>query len=465
MSAADDLRRIDAFVDLDDDQIDWLAGRARWVTVEAGEALFREGDAAAEMVAIVEGELRAQRETGPPDGRVVVRRAGAITGMLPSSRLTHSPMTVRASVRTRVACFSTGLFPEMLERIPVLRELLASIMVDRSREYTRHDEQRAKLISLGKLSAGLAHELNNPAAAIQRTAGQLERRLRDLSALARALLEPAATSAGLERLAGLAEAGGAAPADPVARADAVDAMAGWLDAQGVPDAWLAAETLVAAGVTQGELERVTREVPGAAIAPALRWLETDLDAQHLLATISEAARRVSELIQAIKSYSNMDRAPDQGAIDIHDGLRSTLAMLAPRLRQQEVAIKAEFDSSIPPIAGNPGELNQVWTNLLENALDAAPTGGEIVVRTRGDERYAVVQVIDNGAGIPAELQHRIFEPFFTTKDVGQGTGLGLDIVRRIVHAHRAEINVESTPGRTCVEVRLPASPSHAEAGR
>jgi len=457
VSVAADLRRVHVFADLDDEQIAWLGAHARWVIAEGGEVVFREGAPASDMMCVVEGELHFRREQGPPDGRLVVRRAGDVTGMLPSSRLTRSPSTGRAVVRTRVAYFASSLFPEMLERIPELRERLAAVMVDRSREYTRHDEQRERLLSLGKLAAGLAHELNNPAAAIQRTAGELERRLGDLSAVARALLEPVATAAGLQPLARLGEGGAAAPTDPLARADAEDALAAWLDAHGVPDAYLAAETLVAAGITAHDLEAATRGVPDDGLTLALRWFEADVGARRLLASVGHAAQRVSELIQTIKVYANMDRAPDRDDIDVHEGLRSTLTVLAPRFRERGVRVTLEFDPDLPAVTGNPGELNQVWTNLLENALEAAPEGGEVAVRTRAAEEHAIVQVVDDGPGVPAELRTRIFEPFFTTKDVGEGTGLGLDLVRRIVQGHRGEVQVDSEAGRTCFEVRLPAT--------
>ncbi len=463
MTVPSDLRRVKVFADLDDEQIAWLDARARWVSAGPGEAMFREGDPADEMIAVVAGELHFRREQGPPDGRVVVRRAGDVTGMLPSSRLTRAPSTGRADGPTRVACFPAALFPEMLERIPALRARLAAVMVDRSREYTRHDEQRERLLSLGKLAAGLAHELNNPAAAIQRTVEELEQRLRDLSTVTRDLLEPIVTSAGLEPLARLGEGGAGVPTDPLERADAEDALSSWLAARGVPDAPRAAETWAAAGISARDLETATHALPDDGLAVSLRWSEADLAARRLLADAAEAARRVSELIQAVKAYSNMDRAPDRDDVDVHEGLHATLTVLAPRFRERRVVVTTDFDPALPPVPGNPGELNQVWTNLLQNALEAVSEGGTVAVRTRADRDRAVVQVIDDGPGIPTDLANRIFEPFFTTKAVGEGTGLGLDVVRRICRSHRADVHVDSRPGRTCFEVRLPAAAGH-EAG-
>ncbi len=462
MTAEHELRRVEVFADLEEDHIAWLAEHAHYLDLEPGEILFREGDPATVLFAIIEGEIRARREEGPSDDRVIVRTAGNVTGMLPHSRLTQSPFTGRATIFTRVATLSTDLFPEMLRRIPCLQARLAAVMVDRSREYTRRDDQREKLLSLGKLSAGLAHELNNPAAAIQRRADELAHRLQTLSDVARSLLErqvehdrlvPLLTLATIDRAA----AGGGL--DPLDRSEAEDALTAWLEHRSVPDAWLTAETLVSAGVTEPRLDEATRTLPEAMVPLALQWLEADLASRRLLDDVAEATRRITELIGSVKAYSNMDRAPTKSAIDVHEGIRSTLAMLAHELRIKEIGLKTELDPLLPRVRGNPGELNQVWMNLIDNAIDVLPPGGEILVATSRSADEAIVQVVDNGPGMPPEVQRRAFEPFFTTKAVGDGAGLGLDIVHRIVRDHEGSVHIESAPGRTCFEVRLPASPS------
>ena len=404
------------------------------VALEPGEVLLHEGDPADVLIALLDGEVRMRREKGTPDGRVIVRTAGMVTGMLPFSRLTHSPVTARATIRTRAACFPADLFPEMLRRIPVLQPRLAAAMVDRSREFTRHDEQRERLISLGKLSAGLAHELNNPAAAIQRRVDELAQRLHGLSAMARTGLERDATPAQLGPLRGLDEStAGAAPPVPGAleRSDAEERVTAWLEEHelagavaGRRDLRLRRDLSPGPG---GDLE-ATLGLPAGVLRPALRWLEADLASRRLVEAIAEASRRIVELIAAVKSYSNMDRGPSKRETDVHEGIQSTLAMLAHKLRSKNIVVQTEFDPALPRVNANPGELNQVWTNLIDNAIDAVPAAGELVIRTSGSDDAAVVQVIDNGAGIPPALLGRVFEPFFTTKDVGEGTGLGLDIV-------------------------------------
>ncbi len=462
-----ELRRVDAFADLDDADLRWLADRADIRTFEPGEALSVEGEATVEMIALLEGEIVWRKEQGTPDGLVIVSRGGDITGLLPHSRMTHTPVTLRAVRPTRTANFPKAIFPEMLERIPVLQARLAAVMVDRSREFTRHGEQREKLVSLGKLSAGLAHELNNPTAAIQQRAEALRRRIDAFSVLALGGLPPetaAALPARVRQAVAPATGGGPELLDALERADAEETVATWFEARGVAGAWSAAETVVAAGLSPDDLERILDGVAQADIATCLEWLETDLAMRRLVDDIADASHRVVDLIAAVKAYSNMDRAPRRQALDLHEGIRSTLTMLGHKLRDKDIVLRTDFDAATPPVAGNPGELNQVWTNLLDNAIDAVAAGGEIVVRTSAATGAAVVEVIDNGDGIAAEIRSRIFEPFFTTKDVGEGTGLGLDVVRRIVERHLGRVEVASEPGRTCFAVRLPAAGARSADG-
>jgi signal transduction histidine kinase len=355
----------------------------------------------------------------------------------------------------------------MLERIPLLQGRLASIMIDRSREFTRHGEQREKLVSLGKLSAGLAHELNNPTAAIQQRAEALRRRIDGLGAMALGGFDPATAAALRTRVRAIVDAGAVGSPqilDALERSDAEEALAGWLDTRGLPGAWAAAETFVSAGLSPEDLERLTTEIPADAVAASLGWVETELAMRLLVEDIADASGRVVDLIAAVKAYSNMDSAPRSHDIDLHDGLNSTLTMLGHKLRSKDIVLRTEFGNDTPHVTGNPGELNQVWTNLLDNAIDAVAMGGEILVRTSDEAGSAVVEVRDNGAGIPEEIQGRMFEPFYTTKDVGQGTGLGLDIVRRIVERHLGQVYVDSEPGRTCFTVRIPAAGPRSGAG-
>ncbi len=456
-----ELRTVTAFAELADDELRWLAQHCEEHAYEPGDVLRHEGERIDTMYVVLEGELRYRREKGTPDDRSMIRRAGDITGLLPLSRMTHTPVTLRAVTHLRTAEFPAELFPAMLERIPGLQLPLASVMVERAREFTRHDAQREKLISLGKLSAGLAHELNNPASAIQQRTETLARRLDELSAMALRGLDPGAAETLTARVHGTA--GGASTDEPppildaLERSDAEDAVTSWLEAQGVPGPRAAAETLVTAGLSTENLEQLIDGLPEDAVSASLEWLTTTLALRRLVSDISDATNRIVELIAAVKIYSNMDRTSRNQDIDLHEGIRSTLAMLSHKLRSKRAVLRTDFDPRTPRVFANPAELNQVWTNLLDNAIDAIAEGGEITVRTSGTAGRAVVTILDDGPGIPDEIQARIFEPFYTTKDVGEGTGLGLDVARRIVERHRGDVSVESEPGRTRFEVRLPPS--------
>jgi len=323
--------------------------------------------------------------------------------------------------------------------------------------------QQEKMAALGRLSAGLAHELNNPASAARRAASELRRALGDgqeaallLATAGRPPDEAAALTDGLTevRRAMVARAAAAETLDPLARSDREDAVAAWLDDHGVPDSYDVAGTLVDAGLDAAWLEGTAQRVPVEALRGVLRAIAATATASTLLDQVERGTTRISELVAAVKSYSYMDQAPLQD-VDLHEGLESTLTMLGHKLRAG-VTVSRDYDRSLPRICAYGSDLNQVWTNLIDNAVDAMGGTGELRVVTRRDGGDALVEIGDNGSGIPPEIQPRIFEPFFTTKDVGQGSGLGLDIAYRIVVAqHHGDIATRSVPGDTVFTVRLP----------
>jgi signal transduction histidine kinase len=456
---ADELRVLHVFSGLDDEQLAFLAARCRVVALAPGEVLFREGDPADVMFGVLEGEFRAKREGGTPDGRLFVRRTGQIGGVLPFSRITHFPVTGRAVEASRLACFASSSFAEMLERIPQLESRLAGAMADRVRETAQYDQQREMLIGLGKLAAGLAHELNNPVAAIVRTAAALGQSLHDLSDIGWALLERAHGGEAFRALVELRDRDvPAASLSAAARSRAEEELEAWLEERGLPEPWTAADTFLAAGMTADTLRDAVRDVPSDLLLQALGALEADLASRQRVRELMEGSRRVSDLVGAVKVYSHMDRAVTESEVDLHEGIRSTLTMLGHELRSKGVEVVDELAPEPLCLPGNPGELNQVWTNLIDNAIDAVAPGGRIILRTSASDVEVVVQVVDDGPGIPDEIVWRIFEPFFTTKAVGAGTGLGLGVVHRIVQGHHGHVRVESEPGRTLFEVRLPTAP-------
>jgi signal transduction histidine kinase len=455
------LRGVPLLADLAEAEIDWLAENAEEMHLADGEVVSREGEPAERMSIVLAGELRGRNEKGAAT-RTFIAQAGEITGLLPFSRMQRWGATIRAAGPTRVAAIASSRFGEMLHRIPALEPRLIGLMTDRTRETTRVEQQNEKLLALGKLSAGLAHELNNPASAVGRAVSELRHRLAALPALTAALIhegvEPAQMDA-LCRLHDTSEQGlGEAPMlDPLAQADRESELSDWLEERRVANAWRLAPTFVATGMTAGDLERFVAGVPAAVLPAAIPWVETGVALHLLLGEMENAARRISDLVGAVKEYSHMDRElTEKAATDLHRALDSTLTMLGHKARAKGVKVIREYDPDLPAVPAFAGELNQVWTNLLDNALDAVAPGGRVSVRTRSIDHQAEVVIGDDGPGISAELLGRIWEPFFTTKPMGEGSGLGLDIARRIVVGrHGGEMRVESRPGDTRFLVSLP----------
>ena len=465
MSILEDLRKVQTFADLPEDQLAWLAQQGTEIRLQPGDVLTRAGDPADKMFVLLEGELQFRR-----DGFVFAARAGAISGMLPFSRMTRFPVTGEAVTAARVIWFSSNIFPEMCQRMPPLIGRLVAVLTDRVREVTRMDEQREKLASLGKLSAGLAHELNNPAAAARRAASGLA----ELLATAREnnvrlnqfQLTPQQREciARFERDTGKRAAQSPVSLAPLEQSDREEQLTGWLEAHQVQDAWKLAPVLVEAGVDSGELDSLVEHIGPEPLGEVFGRVAALLTAAALVHEIEHSTARISELVKAIKEYSYMDQAPEQ-EVDLHSGLDSTLTIMAYKIRKADVAIVREYDRSLPRICAYGSELNQVWTNLIDNAVDAMSGNGtssvkQLTVRTAHDPVGVLVEVADTGLGIAPEIQSRIYDPFFTTKPVGEGTGLGLDAVSRIVRKHRGDIRVDSKPGDTRFQVRLPISRPH-----
>jgi signal transduction histidine kinase len=342
------------------------------------------------------------------------------------------------------------------------------------RDATRRDARFEKLTALGRLSAGVAHELTNPASGAARGADAALARLERRGALVGALVAAGVSPAALARLdavraAAVPDVAGAPhdgphapPLDALARSDREEALAAWLAAAGAADPWDAAATFVDAGLDAAALDRALSDVPAEAHGVALAWLESLLADARLLAAVRQATGRVAQLVEAMKSYTQMDRARGLVDVDVHAGLESALALLAGRAAERGVTVVREYTPALPPIAGYPADLNQAWGALLDNALDAAgtqpPGRGRVTVRTAVADGAVVVAVGDNGPGVPPALVERIWEPFYTTKPVGQGAGLGLDVARRVVEdQHGGQLAVASEPGATWFTVRLPRS--------
>jgi len=418
------LRRVHIFADLPDDQLQWFAENAEDHRFAVGDVVFRKGDKPDVLVVYLEGEVHAYWDEADHD-IVYIGRAGEqtseVSGMLPFSRMKEFTVTGRAVSDVRLLRFPVRLFPEMMQRMPVLVERLVGIMSDRVRESTTLDQQQDKLMALGKLSAGLAHELNNPAAGVTRAANDLietlkELRAADMRLCSHDLTEKQQTLIDAFESKAIDHTATAKQLNSLDQSDREDEVSEWLEAHGIDEAWKFSANLVEAGMDSTALEQLLGEIPSTATADVLSRVNCQLAAAKLASEIKTATTRISELVGAIKEYSYMDQASVQ-EVDVHKGLDNTLLILKYKLKKKDISVTRDYAESLPLIKAYGSELNQVWTNLIVNAVDAMSKGGTLKVRTKREPTDIMVEIRDNGAGIPASARSRIFEPFFTTKPV------------------------------------------------
>ena len=456
-----ELLRVPAFEDLPEDQLDWFLSQAHELHVKAGEVYARQGDPADAMGVVLDGQLEARGEIAG-ETIVIPIRAGDVTGILPFSRMKQYTVSGRAITDSRLLRFPAARFPELIQKMPELTQRLVGMMSDRIREVTRIEQQRDRLASLGKLSAGLAHELNNPASAAKRAASQLRgllKRVKDAShELGRHELTPI-QRAEVEKLEASFIRGNEPPPDALAINDLEDRIDSLLRSHGQNDLWQMSADLARRNVEPEVLESLFSILDPATARAALVRIATSLEIFSLVNEIESSTSRISDLVLAIKQYTYMDQSPVQN-VDIVKSLETTLTIMNHKLKKG-VNVQRDYQK-IPLLVNSFGsELNQVWTNLIDNAIDAMSGKGELRVRTYKSDGSVVVEIGDNGPGIPSEVKAHIFEPFFTTKLVGEGTGLGLDTVQRIVRKHRGNIQVASEPGDTRFQVYLPLSEAPA----
>jgi signal transduction histidine kinase len=459
----DELRAIDLFEGLDDDLLAEWAEAAEELTFSPGDYLMRVGETCVPFKLLLDGKVDGLLPVDGREERDHVHEAPTWLGAILA--LTGDPaiVSMRAATPARVASYAQEDFRRLLLQSPPAFDRVIRVFRPILARFERTELQREKLAALGTMAAGLAHELNNPAAAALRTADALGDALEVMSGVVGGFVESGVEREEAERLVGLqrealrrAEVDGAG--DALDAADAEDAVLELLERHGVEDAWRLAEPLAAAGLDEDWLEEVAR-MAGPALPVALAWVAASLTARALAQELRESTARMSTLVKAIKDYSYMDQASTQ-EVDVHAGLEATLTILGHKLKRTEVQIARHYGDDVPRICVFGSELNQVWTNLLDNAIDALDGSGRIDVTTaRWGEDGVEVRIADDGPGIAPDLQRRIFEPFYTTKPVGSGTGLGLDTARRIVaDRHSGELTVQSRPGETVFRVRLPRAP-------
>jgi signal transduction histidine kinase len=455
MAKIAELRNVPAFADLPDDQLAWFLSQSQEMHLKAGDTYLRQGDPADAMFVILEGHLQGRGELGG-ETFIFDLEPGQVTGLLPFSRMKQFTVTGRAETDSRALRFPASRFPDLVQKMPELTKRLVGLMADRIRETTRMEQQRDRLAALGKLSAGLAHELNNPASAAKRATSQLReilKRIRDASLeLGRRDLTPAQKSE-IEQMEASFTRTDTPPADALTISDLEEQIDSLLRSHGQSDLWQLAADLARKNVRPEMLESLFATLdPGTARAALVR-IAASVDIANLLNEIESSTSRISDLVKAIKEYTYMDQTPVQN-VDIVQSLETTLTILNHKLKRG-VVVQRDYHN-VPLLVNSFGsELNQVWTNIIDNAIDAMGGKGELRVKTYRDDTCVVVEIGDNGPGIPPDIEPHIFEPFFTTKGVGEGTGLGLDTVQRIVKKHRGNIQVTSKPGDTRFQVWLP----------
>ncbi|HEY1807626.1 MAG TPA: ATP-binding protein [Acidobacteriaceae bacterium] len=448
------LRRVSALHGLSDTEFEWLATHCEEVSYSSGAQIFRDGDVATKLWFLLRGELHFRRQQG--GAGLFIGRAGQITGLLPFSRMKTFGGYGFAASDVWGLQIDRAEFPDMLAAIPSMAQRCVAVMLDRVREMTRLEQQTEKLNALGKLAGNMAHELNNPASAAQRAASGLIEELQIYGHQKFMLGSLCLDSAHLERVRAwrnrMEEQERTLPADPVTQAQREDLLQRWLRDHNVEKSWQIVPDLAELGITAENLDELSDLLGGEHLEIVLSQFASSARTERMAHAMLDATSRIFDLIGAIKDYSWMDQAPIQ-EVDIPQSLDTTLTMLQSRL--EKVEIERRYEPGLPRISAYASELNQVWMALLENALDAMHDQGKLALSVHLSGDFLVTEIWDNGPGIPAENQARIFEPFFTTKAPGSGLGLGLDTAQRIVRQHRGYIHVQSEPGQTCFQVRLP----------
>jgi signal transduction histidine kinase len=458
----DELKRLFLFEHLADEQLDWLAANTRVEQYPAGAVIIAEGEAATCFYVLLGGTMSMTRLVS--GATVEITRSdqvgsyfGATQFLVDGTDQQYNTTVTAISDMTLLSVPAAEFSTQFKAWFPMATHLLSGMYVG-WRNSDAVIGQRQRLQALGELSAGLTHELNNPAAAAVRATAALRERVagmrNKLAMLAKKDINPGLLESLIEVQENLVKKVPDAPKlTALQRTDLEDELTDWLDEHDIRQGWDMADTFVNAGMTVARLDEVAESVGEQFLEPALRWLGYALETELLMGEIEDSTTRVSTLVAAAKQYSQMDRAPFQW-IDVHDGLDSTLVMLGAKLEHIEVV--KDYDRSLPTIPAYAGELNQVWTNLVDNAISAMTGNGTLTLRTAQDNDCVLVEVGDTGSGVPEEIKQRIFEPFFTTKAVGEGTGLGLDISWRIVvNRHHGDLRLRSEPGNTVFQVRLP----------
>ena len=454
----DRLAKLPNLAEIPREELEWLAAHGNLDLHPAGWVMSRKGKRIESLWIILSGHISVHRDRGLGPRRIISWRTGEVTGMLPYSRMKGPPGDNILEEPSELLELHERHFPEMIHRCPKFTAYTVHLMLDRARRFNASDLQDEKMISLGKLAAGLAHELNNPASATVRGANSLLAALEEADAASRALGAAGLTREQRDAVEQARAACVAEPAgnvlSPIERADREDEIADWLEAHECDLDH--AEQLAATEVRLEVLDGLAEAMSGDSLDAVLRWIAAGCETHSIATDIERAASRIHDLVAAVKGFTQMDNLAGPEAVEVETGLRDTIRVVASKARAKGAAITLDVEPDLPRVRANAAELNQVWLNLIDNALDALLEPGSIEVSACRELDRVVVRFVDDGPGIPPEIVSQIFDPFFTTKPPGQGIGLGLELSRRLVRQYQGDIEVESRPGRTKFRVSLAA---------
>ena len=460
----EELKKVIALKDLPEEHLRWITDHSEPIEYEDGDIIAKTGDPAEWMYILIEGKVDFYLNV---NGRLVYyyhftndEVTGGVSGLLPYSRMKVSPGNSISVGKIRGIKIHKKYFQELERLNPEFIQRLIGYMTERARFFASTQMQQEKVSALGNLAAGIAHELNNPASAINRISFDLTNRLFLNIELTEKMIKQKIDADHINYLRMKIEEKSSIPRNKlsaVQRINKEDELMQWLQEKSFPADQQVVDTFTESGFSSEDLENFSNNIPKEELIQILLWIENLLSSKRIIKDLAEASARISNLVGAIKSHVHMDRTNEKQPTDLHQDIENTLTLLGYKLREKNILVNKSFCSDIAPLPAYVGELNQVWTNIIDNAIYAMDKGGELTVETKCDQKNVYVNIIDNGAGIPAEIISRIFDPFFTTKKVGDGTGLGLDIVQRIIKRHNGEIKVRSYPGKTEFHLCLPLS--------
>jgi signal transduction histidine kinase len=462
MTLLEILKKFPEFTTVPDEQLQWLIDRAEEVMYEQETILYKPGEPADHLMLLLEGRVRIDNGSSGVGDELYMYDPHSILGVLPFSRMKSFPSRFVTHTPVRMLRLHRDHLLGMIQTCYELTASLVQQMTSRVRYFTKQAQQNDKLASLGRLSAGLAHELNNPVAAVVRSVDTLSTHLRATPEAFKTVMSLNLTDDQVDCVKTVffkkmdqKSAGETRQLSLLERTSLEDELTDWLDDHGIDDSMDLAGPLVEFSFTVDDLDWLLDKVDDDNLAGVTNWIVNNLVTEKLVSDISEASKRISTLIGSIKNYTHMDRGGGKEQVMLADGIRSTITLLNHKIKSKHIELNLIIPDNLPAVCGWPGELNQVWTNLIDNAIDALPDGGKIDIVSQPDREFVLTRIIDNGTGIPEDIRDKIFDPFFTTKEIGKGTGLGLDIVNGIVEHHNGSIKVHSEPGHTEFSVCLP----------